>query len=138
MRMCFGSLIHQQVNISNAADTSATGSAEVVSIECDQCGKAFESRSQLFSHKAKIHGYRNQYRYLVEGSTCLHCNMCFHERFRLFRHVAYKSRNCGLFYACTVTPMSEERAVELEAVDTAARKDRKASKRPSAPAIKAT
>ena len=102
--------------------------------ECSQCGKRFPDALLLSQHMAIAHGIKNQTRRLIAGTQCLACGMEFHERTRIFRHVAYNSQRCKILYVNNIEPMSQQEANELDKVaNTHSRK--KSSKALSLPRV---
>ena len=62
------------------------------------CGKVFHDRASLLCHQAGKHGYNNPFKRKIDSSICLGCSKQFHTPWRIFRHVAYASKQCRPVY----------------------------------------
>ena len=70
-----------------------------------------------------MHGYRNELHFCVKEVTCLCCNVVFHCRQRVFRHLNRKGgvNNCARFYRENITPMTADELMQVEAVQKSAK-----------------
>ena len=94
---------------------SPAATVSLASHTCDQCDFACASIQQLYSHKFDLHGYVNPIRLRMKSSVCIACNIQFHSRARLFRHLTNRpaKNKCAASYH-GIAPMSIEELKELE------------------------
>eukprot|EP00438_Fugacium_kawagutii_P034473 Skav215971 [mRNA] locus=scaffold3174:31633:36537:- [translate_table: standard] len=95
-----------------AADTST----QTLPWECGLCGARFATSRGLAIHAHKKHGYRDKVRYYALGTQCLACNLQFHTRPRLCRHLQVQERCMATYQAC-FAPAPEELVDDLDRQD---------------------
>ena len=85
-------------------------------LPCPECSKVFASHAALTSHRARIHGVRNNIKKFFANTTCPVCLINYGTRQKAFIHMAYKSKRCGAFLCATSSPMTNEEtaAIDLE------------------------
>eukprot|EP00438_Fugacium_kawagutii_P008683 Skav210826 [mRNA] locus=scaffold1597:393139:398030:- [translate_table: standard] len=95
-----------------AADTTI----QTLPWECGLCGVRFATSRGLAIHAHKKHGYRDKVRYYALGAQCLACNLEFHTRPRLCRHLQVQAGCLATYQAC-FAPASEEMVDDLDGQD---------------------
>ena len=88
---------------------------EQLKFTCQQCGKAFASEVQAFSHRAKMHGYRSAWALRISTSHCPVCGMQFHTRGGILAHLRrYGAQNKCASAVLLMPAMSFEEVSSLE------------------------
>lgn len=104
---------------------------EGVCLDCHQC---FPSMAALYSHRVRVHGYRNPLRSKISGSICACCLMDFWTRDRVLYHIK-RSRICSTFYELRVQDLPSE---EVQMLDREAAAQQRRDLRAGLPARHAT
>ena len=75
-------------------------------VRCEQCGKTFAGTHGLRSHRTRMHGFSNKFRFNLCSTICLSCGRDFHSAKRIHVHIAYSSAQCREVYetALDVSP----------------------------------
>ena len=93
---------------------------------CNWCGKAFNKLSDLKSHCALRHGYRNCARRFAVGTTCRCCLKQFHTRPKLIKHLTSGRPQCLQNLVASRHPLLLDEVAQLDSEDL---KNTKAAKR---------
>ena len=98
---------------------------------CGDCGKCFSTQAMVWSHRAKMHGYRDPTRLKVAGAICPNCGVDHRSRLRLRRHL-HRTQSC-LDMVAELPDLAPEQLAEEEAMEAAQTKAAKrAGERPDA------
>ena len=97
------------------SSTASPSPAALTTHHCGQCEFSCSTIQQLYSHKFNLHGYVNPIRLRMKSSICVACNVQFHSRGRLLRHLTNRpAKNKCVSSYDDISPISLEELKEIE------------------------
>ena len=90
---------------------------DTANVECNACGKVFDSHATLAVHQQKVHGQRMAIRKLVVDGVCRVCGRCFHERGRMLRHLQWGGTRCWIYHFRKFCPLDDDAAAAADRHD---------------------
>ena len=81
----------------------------------EECQVTFHSPQASGDHRFKIHGYRQEFRTLVDTSHCLVCRQEFTTIERCIHHLTVASDRCALVHLAMTEALPDEVQEQVDA-----------------------
>ena len=89
---------------------------------CTECSFFSSNVSALRTHMFRIHGYKNPARsYIAQRNTCAACLHAFSSRDKVFKHLAYDSKDCLALLQQLYSPLPQSTVLDLDSEAVTAR-----------------